>query len=291
MDILTLVSRRYGAVLLDLDGTVYMAAAPADGLDVRVDVLPGAAELIAACRAGGVLVGFATNTSFQPAEVIAARLTRAGIPADPGEVLTAPQSITRRLRADGVGEVAYMGGPGVRAAIAAAGIRVVPVDEADLGAWARGGGTRAVAVGSDPEVRLGTLHRAAELVDTGARLYVSTLEPHFPSAAGRQPGSGPIIAAVAAMARDPLEPVLCGKPSAHYAALAAEYAAGRDPVLMVGDTPSTDVAMAELLGWDSLLVLTGATTAADLERAPETPRATYVVADLTAALPGSTRGA
>jgi glycerol-1-phosphatase len=279
-----LLSRRYGAVLLDLDGTVYMSTAPADGMDVLVDLLPGAKEFIAACRDAGVLVGFATNTSYQTPEVIAARLRRAGIPAEPGEVLTAPGSIARQLLADGVRETAYLGGPGVRAAVAAAGIPVVGVDEVDPEAWADGGGPRAIAVGADPELRLATLNRAAELVDTGARLYVSTLEPHFPSAVGRQPGSGPIVAAIAAMARDRLEPVVCGKPSEFYAALAAQYVAGREPVLMVGDNPATDIAMAELLGWDSLLVLTGTTTAADLKGATAHPRATFVVPDLTAAL-------
>ena len=47
---------------------------------------------------------------------------------------------------------------------------------------------------------------------------------------------------------------------------------------MIGDRLDTDVAGAAALGWDSLLVLTGITSRADLEGAAVTP--TYVAEDL-----------
>jgi ribonucleotide monophosphatase NagD (HAD superfamily) len=74
-----------------------------------------------------------------------------------------------------------------------------------------------------------------------------------------------------------VEPVVCGKPEAPFAALAAAFAGGCGPVLMVGDNPGTDVALAERLGWDSLLVLTGSADQAD----PGGPGPTFVAGHLT----------
>jgi len=59
----------------------------------------------------------------------------------------------------------------------------------------------------------------------------------------------------------------------------------------VGDRLDTDIAGANRLGWDSLLVLTGVSTQADLESASEKP--TYVAPDLRflSELRGSPAGA
>jgi N-acetylglutamate synthase-like GNAT family acetyltransferase len=72
-----------------------------------------------------------------------------------------------------------------------------------------------------------------------------------------------------------------GKP-AHPLFEAAAEATGAANPLMVGDRLDTDVGGAASMGWDSLLVLTGAARSDDLVRSSVLP--TYVAADLSALL-------
>jgi HAD superfamily hydrolase (TIGR01450 family) len=257
----------YAAVLFDLDGTLYLSGEP----------LPGAPGFVTACREAGARVGFLTNTSAVGPAACAARLGTAGIEAGVDEIVTAPQAMALAMTADGVDRVACIGGPGMRDALAGAGIEVADVAEVADG-WAGPGA--AVAVGMDPAVAMLTLHRAADLVAAGAVLYTNTVEAHSPSSRGCLPASGPIVAAILHMVPG-ADAVVCGKPSRRYADLALAWTGETDgrPVLMVGDNRDTDVALAHLLGWDSLLVLTGAS-------GPATPgpEPTYLHADLRTAL-------
>jgi N-acetylglutamate synthase-like GNAT family acetyltransferase len=72
-----------------------------------------------------------------------------------------------------------------------------------------------------------------------------------------------------------------GKPARPLFEAAVETTGSRRP-LVVGDRLDTDVAGADGLGWDSLLVLTGAATRPELLRAPAVP--TYLGPDLSAVL-------
>ena len=64
---------------------------------------------------------------------------------------------------------------------------------------------------------------------------------------------------------------------------AAQRVGARRP-LVVGDRLDTDIEGARRAGMDSLLVLTGVSTAADLDAAPPDRRPTYVARDLSALL-------
>jgi glycerol-1-phosphatase len=91
------------------------------------------------------------------------------------------------------------------------------------------------------------------------------------------PGNGSFVAALK-LASD-REPQVAGKPAAPLLQQAIERAGARR-ALVVGDRLDTDIAGAHAVDADSLLVLTGVSTAADLLVAGPEYRPTFLGADL-----------
>lgn len=90
-----MMSLPLSAILLDLDGTLYLDDAP----------IPGAVEAVAAIRRLGLPFRFTTNTTRRPRTELAALLTGMGIPAQPREIVSAPSAAARWLLAKGVRRV------------------------------------------------------------------------------------------------------------------------------------------------------------------------------------------
>src|SRR6185436_18779327 len=132
-----------------------------------------------------------------------------------------------------------------------------------------------VVVGLDRQVTYAKLKRAALLVQRGAELIASNPDRTFPQTDGLWPGAGSLLAAVEAATG--ATPTIVGKPHPPLFESARDRAGARNP-LVVGDRLDTDIAGANRLGWDSLLVLTGVSKKSDLPAASEKP--TYVAPDL-----------
>jgi glycerol 3-phosphatase-2 len=245
---------RYDAVLVDLDGVVY-----------RGDrAVPGAAEALRQIRPRDVPLLFITNNSARTPEQVVAKLASVGVEATPLEILTSADATAAMLRQEGWSgrEAFVIGERGVRDALEDAGIGIVEPDaeRADL-----------VVVGWDREVDYAKLRTAALLVQRGARLVATNADPTYPAPDGLWPGAGSILAAVTTATG--ARPVVVGKPARPLFEAARERTGGRRP-LVVGDRLDTDVRGAAAMGWDSLLVTTGAHGAGDLPRAGTLP--TYV---------------
>jgi HAD superfamily hydrolase (TIGR01450 family) len=240
----------YGGVLFDLDGTLYRGAQP----------LPGASDFVQACRDAGLRVAFGTNNALLLKTAIAERLQGMGIDARAEELVTAPDALAAVLQHDGRTSVVCLGGPGLHDSLQAVGLDGPDVMDADPAAVEPG--ATALAVGLDPERSLAGIARAAAIVEAGAVVYASAAEPHYPTDRGVEAGTGTTLAALNAMA--PIEPELCGKPSRHFGERAAEALGTDRPILVVGDSLPADVGVAVEMGWDSLLLLTGAARERDL---------------------------
>jgi glycerol-1-phosphatase len=250
---------RHDALFVDLDGVLYRGD----------EAVPKAAEAVAAARRAGVRVLFLTNNSARTPRQVADRLATVGAAAAPEEILTSGRATATVLADDGAGRTAFViGERGVREALSEAGIRVLDgePDRADL-----------VVVGWDRSVDYAKLRRATLLVRAGARLVATNPDRTYPAPEGLWPGAGAILAAVVA-ATDAV-PLIVGKPFPPLFRAAATITSARHP-LVIGDRLDTDVAGAEGVGWDSLLVLTGASTRADLLRSDALP--TYVARVLDA---------
>lgn len=261
---------RYGAVLLDLDGTVYLDRDP----------LPGAREFVLASRAAGLRVGFVTNMAFQDTAWCIEGLRRCGIPAAAADVVTAADSVAAALASDGIGSVAYVGGSGLRDALDARGIVVRGIDDVDVDGWASSSlDGHALALGMTPGITRAQVDRLTELAGAGLPLYVSSLDRGMPTKAGIIPGPAAILAEL--RARVAVEVRACGKTSPGFASLVHRLLDGAQPTVVVGDSLEADVVFAVQEGFDSLLVLTGVSNLDSLGAASILP--TYCEPDLVSA--------
>src|SRR5258708_22413891 len=86
---MTTTSGRAPAVVLDLDGVVWLGDEP----------LPGAADAVVRFRAAGLAVGFMTNNSSLPVAGYVEKLARLGVEAAEDEVLTSALATAHLLAA------------------------------------------------------------------------------------------------------------------------------------------------------------------------------------------------
>jgi glycerol 3-phosphatase-2 len=107
----------------------------------------------------------------------------------------------------------------------------------------------------------------------------SNTDATVPTGRGPGPGNGTLVALVSEYAGR--QPAVAGKPQPPLFEETLARVGGERP-LVVGDRIDTDIEGAIAVGWDSLLVMTGVTTLADLAGLKPSLRPTYVAADLTA---------
>jgi 4-nitrophenyl phosphatase len=239
--------------LLDLDGVVWLAEEP----------IPGSAEAIARLRSEhGQRVVFLTNNSSATVAEYLAKLERCGVPTEPDDLITSAQAAATLVQP---GETALVcAGPGVDEALRAREVVTVREGRAD-----------AVVVGWHRDFDFGRLTAAFDAVHGGARLIGTNDDATYPTPSGPLPGGGSILAAVRYASG--AEATVAGKPFEPMADLL--HARVADPVIMVGDRPSTDGRFAERVGVPFGLVLTGVTSP---EAPPTVPAPARVGADLAA---------
>lgn len=240
------------AWLFDLDGVVWLAHEPIDGV----------AEAIARLRAAGERVLFVTNASMSPVARLEQALAAMDVPAV-GDVVSSATAAAHLLAPGS--RALVCGGPGVVEALAARGVEVVEAGPVD-----------AVVVGLTQDLSYELLLRASTAVRDGARFIATNTDPTYPTPAGLTPGGGAIVAAVATAAG--VEPEVAGKPHPAMARVVRALV-GEGPHVMVGDQAATDLAFGRVLGARTALVLSGITTAADL---PVEPAPDVVAADVRA---------
>lgn len=246
----------YDVVLFDLDGTIYRGET----------AIPGAADAVARVRAAGLRAVFVTNNSSRPPVDIAAHLRSVGVPATPDDIETSALVTAERLAGQRTRTAFVIGEAGLLEALSDAGIAVLGSDATAVDV---------VVVGFDRGVDYPKLRAACLLVERGAALVATNADASFPAPDGLWPGAGALLAAVEATTGRTAEVI--GKPATPLLEAAISRGGGGRP-LVVGDRLDTDIAAATAGGWDSLLVLTGVSTRADLVDGGPVP--TFVADDL-----------
>ncbi len=256
--------RLYRGYVFDLDGTLYLG----DGL------IPGAAATLEAIRAAGARAIFLTNNPTSLPADYAAKLTRLGIAATRKDVVSSTDALVRYLHRH------------------AAGARLLAVTEPLLVDLLRSEGfevvtdpalTDVVVVAWDRTFDYAKLTAAYLAVRAGARIVATNPDPYCPTPDGGLPDCAAMLAAIEASSGGRAEAVV-GKPSEHMAATVLERLGfSPDDTVLVGDRLLTDVRMARRAGMHAALVMTGATSQADLDASVERPD--FVLTDVTELIP------
>lgn len=226
-------------VVCDIDGVVLLDSGP----------IAGVADALRRIEAAGIRIRFLTNNSTKSRDTIAQKISDvAGFATSPDYVINSGWA-TGVYIAGAVTNVFVAGTDGLRDTLRSAGLDIVhDWREAD-----------AVVVGLDFNVTFDQLRDASLAVQHGAAFYATNTDPNFPTSEGLIPGAGALVALVATTTG--VDPVVCGKPHEPMLQVLGDFA-GRHAV-MVGDRPDTDVALGQVMGWTTVLVLSGVTTSAD----------------------------
>lgn len=252
---------RFDALLLDLDGVVYIG-----DRDV-----PHAATAIRAARRAGSAVAYVTNNASRTPADIAAHLVTFGLDAGPGDVVTSAQAGAHLMQSfvPPGSPVLAVGGDGVAHALSERGF--TPVRD-------RGAAPAAVMQGFGRAITWEHLAQAAYVLADGVPWIATNRDLTVPTPGGIAPGNGSFVRLLAGVVgREP--DAVAGKPESPLVLESIERVAARSP-LMVGDRLDTDIEAGHRADIPALLVLTGVTDARTLLTAAPQHRPHLLSVDL-----------
>jgi NagD protein len=241
-----------------------------DGVIVSEDhLVPGADRFIARLREAGRPFLLLTNNSIYTARDLAARLAHLGLTVPDSAIWTSALATARFLGEQRPGGSAFViGEAGLTTALHEVGYTLTERDP-DY-----------VVLGETRTYSFERITRAIRLVERGARFIATNPDPTGPSPDGSLPATGAVAALISRATG--VAPYFVGKPNPLMmrSALRAINAHSESTV-MIGDRMDTDIVAGIEAGLDTVLVLTGITARADIERFPFRPgRVVDSVADL-----------
>jgi HAD superfamily hydrolase (TIGR01458 family) len=221
------------AVLIDLDGVLYVEDEP----------VPGAVEAVVAVRDAGLGLRFVTNTTQRSRGHTLDKLRRLGFDAAPDELITPATLAVQHCRERGHRRVAMLMADDVKGDLA--------------GLTEAGDAVDAVIVGDLGErFDYAVLNRAFRFILDGAELVALQRNRYWRRADGLSLDVGPFVAALEYAAG--VDAVVVGKPAPAFFLLAlAQLGAEPEHAAMIGDDVESDVSGAVRAGLRGVLVRTG----------------------------------
>ncbi|MEM7537646.1 MAG: HAD-IIA family hydrolase [Chloroflexota bacterium] len=230
------------AVLLDMDGVVYVGEQPLPGVQDFMDFLEGTGRQWLCL----------TNNSSKTPPMFVEKLERMQVRSKPENVLDSSQATAKWMIAQypNRGTVLPIGHEGLRVAMQDAGFTLTDRnDEADF-----------VVAGIDFDMTYAKMEEATLAIHKGATFIGTNDDPTFPSEKGQVPGAGSILAMI--QTTTGVEPIVIGKPNAGmFEQALSQLGVTAEETMMVGDRYETDIIGAIELGMITVGVLTGVTTA------------------------------
>jgi HAD superfamily hydrolase (TIGR01450 family) len=265
--------RKLRAVLLDLDGVVYL----------EHKLIPGAAEAIRTMRARGLKVGFVTNNATATRATFGARLTAMGIPCTTAEVMNTSYAAARYLggRLARGTRVFVFGKLGLAPELRAAGLSPVTVHTREEFRRYRAARPypNTVVASFDTDLTWWELCAGHVALERGARFIACNFDPTYPVHGGTLPGTGSLVKQLEVSSRR--TPFLVGKPAPlMFRMLLQEWGMRPADALVVGDRLPIDIAGGRAAGAATALVLTGIDQRRDIPRSRWKPH--LVARDLPA---------
>jgi len=221
--------------------------------------LPGAADFLQRLidRERRFLV-LTNNSIFTPRD-LAARLVRSGLNVPEESIWTSALATADFLADQSPGGSAYViGEAGLTTALHEAGYVLTDI-KPDY-----------VVLGETRTYSFEAITTAIRLIETGSRFLATNPDATGPSAEGPLPATG-AVAALITRATGRL-PYFVGKPNPMmFRSAMNRIEAHSETTAMIGDRMDTDVVAGIEAGLKTLLVLTGSTTRADIDRYPYRP--------------------
>jgi HAD superfamily hydrolase (TIGR01458 family) len=222
-----------GALLVDLDGVLYVEDEPVDG----------AADAVRRLRQAGLPLRFVTNTTAHSRDRTFDKITRLGFPVQPAELVTPTALAVGHCRERGHRRVALVMNDEVKrdfAGLEPASERVDAVIVGDLG----------------PAFGYDVLNQAFRQVMDGAELIALQKNRYWMRADGLSLDVGPFVAAIEFATGE--EAYVVGKPArGFFDQVLADLGVSADVAAMVGDDIESDIGGALRAGLAAILVRTG----------------------------------
>ncbi|GAA1787940.1 HAD family hydrolase [Planosporangium flavigriseum] len=235
--------------LTDMDGVLIHEGHP----------IPGAPEFIGKLRESGRPFLVLTNNSMYTARDLHARLARMGIDVPETSIWTSALATAQFLDDQRPGGTAYViGEAGLTTALHDIGY-VLSNQEPDY-----------VVLGETRTYSFEAITTAIRLINNGARFIATNPDATGPSAEGALPACGAVAALISKATG--VDPYFIGKPNPMMMRSALNTInAHSETTAMIGDRMDTDVLCGLEAGLETILVLTGISTRADIDRYPYRP--------------------
>jgi NagD protein len=233
------------------------------------DPIPGAPEFIKRLRESGKPFLILTNNSIYTARDLQARLTRMGFDVPESSIWTSALATAQFLSDQRPNGTAYViGEAGLTTALHNAGYILSNMDP-DY-----------VVLGETRTYSFTAITTAIRLILDGARFICTNPDPTGPSTEGVLPAVGSVAALISKATN--VDPYFVGKPNPMMMRSALNtIGAHSESTAMIGDRMDTDVLCGLEAGLETILVLSGISTRAEVDRFPYRPsRVLDSVADL-----------
>lgn len=258
------------AAVFDIDGTLALMNKD----NGTYTALPGAVAALAALKARGLPVVAYTNGTFFPPAHYYPLLADAGLVLEPGHILTPATVAARQLARMGVKRLLTIAADGTRVPLHDAGIEVALTGE--------GGEVDGVILGWTKDFGAADLEEAAQLLWAGKPLYATSIAPHFAGAKGRLLGISGAVAAALHNATGVTAQVF-GKPETiGLQDISDMLSIPATQMVVIGDDPKLEIAMARKAGAFAVGVTTGTVDATGFKAADPALRANVVLPGLEA---------
>lgn len=242
--------QRTRALLLDLDGTVYLGDSPIG--DMR--------ETLKKLRDRGIRLVFFTNNSSKTEEEYRGKLDRMGLYAEGDGIFTSATATAEYLTECHAGSrVHFLATDAVKQEFARRGI-LLDDEHPEI-----------CVLAYDTTLDFEKMRRFDGFLRRGAFYIATHPDDVCPTADGSMPDVGSFIALFQKSAKR-LPDVICGKPYESMArAVSRRLQIPCEQICMAGDRLHTDIRFANRNGMLSLLVLSGETTRELLSKSPDLP--------------------
>lgn len=217
--------------------------------------IPGAAAFLGRLRAAGCKFLVLTNNSMYTPGDLAHRLRSNGLDAAPGDVFTSAMATAAFLRSQcpSGGTAFVIGESGLTEAMHQAGF-VISDTRVEY-----------VVLGETHSYNLDIITRGIQLIADGAHFIATNPDASFPRDAGMTPACGAMAALMEKASGVP--PFFIGKPNPLMMRTALNHLdAHSESAVMIGDNMATDIIGGVQAGMETILVLTGVTSAASVAR-------------------------